>query len=575
MASLIIFFAISASFVAATRHSLPYVADVPITRYPKANISTTTSHGGYYNFLNIRCGEAPIGPLRFSRPVPPRTVNRTISTGQEARTCYQAHPLWLNTAWQRIQGVPLDEIKPSSFDINNPPSHDASQSEDCLFLDVMATTKIFDKNSNTEPCDEGSGAPVLVWIDGGGFTGGYKHETNPAGLIKNSIILGEEFVYVSINYRLGLYGFLGGPTLRSNGDANAGLLDQRLALEWVQEYIHLFGGDQNRVTVMGESAGGGSILHQITAFGGMRGPPPFQQAILQSPGFQPNPGSIQQEKILYYVLNDASIFSNRSITTIDDLRSLDARTLAKVNDFIVANSYYGLYTFGPTVDGHFVPALPGQILADKKFHTSLALMIGRNDQEGVLFTSPYISTKEEYIYNVKWFFPDAPSNTIDHIVSLYPDQLDGSYGYTNEMLRAAVTSAESCFTCNTRYLNAKVRNNSYVYSFNVPPALHAEDVGYTFYNGPGSLTWDGKPVFGGAALSLQDYIVNFVATGTPNGRRVPEFPLYGDESNVLSINSSFLGTVSIDPVGINGNTFQVYDGRKPDGCSVLILYKTY
>lgn len=91
------------------------------------------------------------------------------------------------------------------FDINNPPIHDPSQSEDCLFLDVMVPNTIFDKFSDIEPCDEVPGAPVLVWIDGGGYTGGYKHETNPAGLIEDSIVLGEEFVYVSINYRLGLW----------------------------------------------------------------------------------------------------------------------------------------------------------------------------------------------------------------------------------------------------------------------------------------------------------------------------------------------------------------------------------
>ena len=91
-------------------------------------------------------------------------------------------------------------------------------------------------------------------------------------------------MFVAINYRLGAFGWLSGPTLQSDGTANAGLYDQRLALEWVQKNIHLFGGDANCVTVAGESAGGGSIMHQITAFGGLKGAAPFQQAILQSPG---------------------------------------------------------------------------------------------------------------------------------------------------------------------------------------------------------------------------------------------------------------------------------------------------
>ena len=103
-------------------------------------------------------------------------------------------------------------------------------------------------------------AKLRRWIYGGGYTTGSK-DYNPAGLIER----GEDgVIYVSLNYRLGAFGWLAGPTFQSNGTANAGLYDQRLALEWVQQYIHLFGGDPNRVTVFGESAGGGSIMHQIT-----------------------------------------------------------------------------------------------------------------------------------------------------------------------------------------------------------------------------------------------------------------------------------------------------------------------
>lgn len=87
----------------------------------------------------------------------------------------------------------------------------------------------------------------------------------PSGLLRraeeNS---SENLVVVAINYRIGAFGFLGGPTLQQDGIANAGLYDQRFALKWVQKNIHLFGGDPRKVTVMGDSAGGGSIIHQIT-----------------------------------------------------------------------------------------------------------------------------------------------------------------------------------------------------------------------------------------------------------------------------------------------------------------------
>lgn len=117
---------------------------------------------------------------------------------------------------------------------------------------------------------------LVVWIYGGGYTGGDKSGINggsPAGLIHRS---NGSIIYIAINYRLGAFGWLSGPTFQQSGSANAGLLDQRFALEWVQKYIHLFGGDPNRVTIMGESAGGGSVMHQITAYGGLKGPVPFQ-----------------------------------------------------------------------------------------------------------------------------------------------------------------------------------------------------------------------------------------------------------------------------------------------------------
>lgn len=152
--------------------------------------------------------------------------------------------------------------------------YDPNESEDCLFLDIVVPKPVFNG------ADQGRQAPVsannvlyiqhshntqvLVWIYGGGFTTGSK-SGSASGPVDGLLRRGNNnFVFVDINYRLGAFGWLSGPTFQEDGTANLGLLDQRFALEWVQKYIHLFGGDPDNVTVMGESSGGGSVLHQIT-----------------------------------------------------------------------------------------------------------------------------------------------------------------------------------------------------------------------------------------------------------------------------------------------------------------------
>jgi hypothetical protein len=115
---------------------------------------------------------------------------------------------------------------------------------------------------------------MICRIYGGGYTAGSKGGSgNPGGLIKASQARGGNgIIYVAMNYRLGALGWLAGPTLQAAGGvSNAGLYDQRLALEWVQEHIHKFGGDPSRVTVMGESAGGkeySGILLKSEAYDG-------------------------------------------------------------------------------------------------------------------------------------------------------------------------------------------------------------------------------------------------------------------------------------------------------------------
>ena len=251
-------------------------------------------------------------------------------------------------------------------------------------------------------------------------------------------------IFVSLNYRLGAFGWLAGPSLQSDGTANAGLYDQRLALQWVQDNIHTFGGDPNRVTVIGESAGGGSIMHQITAFGGLKGLAPFQKAVLQSPAFQNIVSNLQQETTF-----DAFL-SLLNASTIEEARQLPSSALIKANIIQVANSSYGDYTFGPVVDGLFAPAIPGKLLSQGSYDHSLTLMLGHNADEGLVFTNPAITNDTTFNTYLLSAFPTINPSVANYIEDvLYPPTIPGTLGtsgYSDETGRLVLSISESTFT---------------------------------------------------------------------------------------------------------------------------------
>lgn len=348
-----------------------------------------------------------------------------------------------------------------------------------------------------------------------------------------------------MNYRLGLFGWQSGPTFQESGTANAGLYDQRLALEWVQKHIHLFGGDPNRVTVFGESAGGGSIMHQVTAFGSTD-KAPFQQALLQSPGFIPIPGNLQQETTFQSILSTATALFGKNITSVDALRALSTVELQTLNTIVVGESPYGTFTFNPTVDGSFVPALPGVLLSHGQFDNSLNIMLGHNSDEGLLFTNPFITTNADFASFLEEMLPDSSNTTRGFILdTLYPPIFDESLGYTTEVARVALAVSELSFTCNTRYFDLAFNNETFSYFFAVPPGIHGEDVAYTYFNGDTSdLDELVLPaVIGDIALGFQSYLTSFAMNGNPNTVGLPEFPVYGEDATVLVVNTTGFTTM--------------------------------
>jgi carboxylesterase type B len=338
---------------------------------------------------------------------------------------------------------------------------------------------------------------------------------------------------------LGAFGWLGGDSVASNGTTNAALHDQRFALEWVKKNAHLFGGDASRVTVMGESAGGGSILHQVTAYGGERGAAPFQQAIIQSPAWAPIIGEESQEATLQQFLGSLNV------STIDEARTLSSDKLIAANsEQIATKSTWGTLTYGPTVDGTFVPALPGQLLLAGKFDHKLNVMVGHVADEGLLFTTPESYNSSGLPTQLSQLAPSIQPKVFDYILDvLYPPVYNGSYPYTDSVARAALAVSDMCFQCNTDYIN-RAFEKTYAYVFDIPPALHGQDGSYTFYNSGDAVSNSADLVSAlssvsnvTVALAMQDYFLSFTENGVPESSLAPKFEPWSPRAQLMRIAS--------------------------------------
>lgn len=429
--------------------------------------------------------------------------------------------------------VPVNSTLPPSETEGNYSNPDPRISEDCLFLDVFVPEQIL------ASAEQGYGAPVLVWFYGGGYTLGYKNNPtfNPAGLLAASgNVSSGEVIFVAMNYRLGAFGFSSGPTYQAEGGtSNLGLHDQRFALEWVQSHISKFGGDPKRVTVFGESAGGGSIIHQITAYGGSKGPVPFQQAVPQSPGYYPFSSNLQSEDTYQQFLNRANCSS------LAELRALSSEEIILANYLQITASGYGTFTYNPVVDSSFVPQQPSQLLAQGRFDKNVRVMVGHNSMEGPYFTPPSIEADSDVAAQLRYVLPYAPQKTIDYVTTvLYPTVFDGTYPYTSHFERASFIASEIIFTCNTNYLSTAFANKTYSYLFAVAPGFHGQDVPFTFYSG-GAVA---DPTYGTVARALQDFITSFAISGRPHADGIPEFRMYGNDTKVLVLNTTAVTEVT-------------------------------
>ncbi|KAI0532773.1 carboxylesterase family protein [Xylaria digitata] len=540
--------------LAAACDELP-VVDLGYERHRAISVNET---GSYYNFTNIRYGQAPVGDLRWAEPKAPlKSSNRSshdvaiVDGTEQGGNCAADFPCWFQIQTGYVEAYLAGEL----FDFNGtydklygdgacsqPPPLDKrppGETEDCLFLDVFVPTTIFDRKGNSSS----SGAPVLVYIFGGGYSGGSKSNFgnfngSPAGLIDSSRVTDPDgLIYVAVNYRLGAIGWMFGSEYQSQGGIqNLGLYDQRLALNWVQENIHLFGGDPNRVTVMGESAGGGSIVMQMTAFGtGEKAP--FQQAIMQSAAWEPNTASPEIQNEIFH-----TFLGLLNVSSLEEAKKLPSSKVIDANYIFLSSATYGTTYFGPAVGGPFVPDDPKRLLRDGRVDSSVKLLTTVSANEGLRFAPGNISSEADFVQYVDLLLGGANQTVRDHVIDVvYPPIFNGSFPWTNHLERAGILWAELVSTCNAQYLHAASNQTGYANLFNVWPALHQGDIPYVFWNGPDRVS----STNGTVARIGQDYITAFAITGDPNNSESPTL-LPFDQKKLLGMTANGFDVVA-DP----------------------------
>ncbi|KAF6766965.1 Carboxylesterase, type B [Kalmanozyma brasiliensis GHG001] len=348
-------------------------------------------------FLGIPYAQQPVGQLRFNRP---QSLNETWDDIRSAK---------------RYSEICFAVGTDSSY---NPPYVTYKNGEECLTLNVVRPTNA---------TQEGEKLPVFVWVYGGGFTSGGSADRryNASFIVDKSVELGQPIMFVSLNYRVNVLGFPVGTEAREAGVQNLGLYDQRLALHWIQENIGAFGGDKDKVTIVGESAGGASMFFQLTAFGG-RNDNLFRGAIAESPYYATqleteNTTASWNEQ--WASLAEYANCSNGN-STLDCLRTVPLETIKQWS--VTYNQTLSL--FNPVQDGDLVEDDLQESFLQGKFVKNASVVLVNNLDEGISFGVRGVNNTQDIVkaLNASQDLPDGwlTQDTRSRIANVYPDNED-------------------------------------------------------------------------------------------------------------------------------------------------------
>ena len=460
-------------------------------------------------FKGVPFAAPPVGPLRWSAPEPVRD-------------------------WEGVR----DATKSGSICVQGG-GQDIPQSEDCLFLNVWAPSE------TTEP------RPVMVWVHGGGFTGG----SGSSAIYDGTAFASTGVVLVSLNYRLNVFGFLAHPALsaQSGHDAsgNYGLMDIVAALTWVRDNISKFGGDPNRVTLFGESAGAGAVMSVMLV---PQAKGLFQRAIGESnwvygwdrPLRKAARGWAPAEAQGTQIARALGAEGANALVTMREATS--AKVLAAANAGAGSQFLRKGYVWAPNVDGWVIPDDPMVMYEAGRQH-DVPLITGMNGNEGSMMTRQlgvktaaafeshvaqvYPRVKKQALATYKVVTDDTAKAGIDHLIhDMY------FAGPVRTHVRA----------------QAKKTSPAWLYHFTrVPPTSsgatlgshHASELVYVFGNmtstgteageRPLALSTEGAWTDADRQLSttMMSYWIQFATTGNPKRDGLPAWPAYNASSDTF------------------------------------------
>lgn len=356
--------------------------------------------GGIAAFKGIPFAQPPVAALRWRPPAAPKSWPGVYEAAQFKPACMQ-----------KTQGV-VDEIGPVAEGIG-------AVSEDCLYLNVWRPAG-----------SPKTLRPVMVWIYGGAF----KYGAGSVPMYDGTQLARDGVVVVTLNYRMGVFGFLAHPELTAespqHSSGNYGLLDQLAALRWVHDNVRAFGGDPSRVTVFGQSAGASSIAYLMLS---PQAQGLFQRAILESPAIFRPLASLQA----------AEADGQQALgSDIAALRKMPAEALLKRNEAFAVKpnrAAIGPRTIGPIVDGWVLKGDETESYADGG-GMRIPLMIGGNTDEGWLFVRNWtirsVPSYRRYLEKnfsadanqAAFFWPVTQDDDALHAVSALNGDLHFQYG---------------------------------------------------------------------------------------------------------------------------------------------------